>query len=172
MNSLIEQKRKNIKVIDLPRKDLRPYVTFSCSSCGKTTNVATETLERYHTVKIKCPCGSVTRYIINRRSAFRKKTSLPVDILVIIAQSSKTPVKATGYVDDISVTGMGIITPTYNSFEIGDVIEAHFELPLNNREKVKKRCVVVCKDDKTKRIGVKFIDSETSDPRIAAFVKS
>ncbi|MBW2068601.1 MAG: excinuclease ABC subunit UvrA [Deltaproteobacteria bacterium] len=76
---------------------------------------------------------------------------------MIIAQSSKTPVKATGYVDDISVTGMGIITPTYNSFEIGDVIEAHFELPLNNREKVKKRCVVVCSVRKILKQSVMFV---------------
>ncbi len=163
---------EHICILDIPGDSLkRAYLTVSCRKCKLSKKIKADIFLSHPMVKVKCPCGCETKYILNRRHHHRKKVNIPVEITLLSESPLRLVPKTTGIIKDISVTGMGISTSNYKSFNKGDIVELRFKLPTYN-EFLVKRGVVMCHDDKLRRMGVKYIDDGGTDKRISLFMRS
>ncbi len=163
---------EHICILDVPEDSLkRAHLTVSCKNCNLSKKIKADIFLDHSVVRVKCPCGSVTKYILNRRHHHRKKTNIPVEITLLSENPVRLVPKTTGIIKDISVTGMGINTSNYKAFNKGDIVELRFKLPMDN-EFIVKRGVVMCHDDKRRRIGIKYIDDGGTDRKISLFMRS
>ncbi len=164
--------KEYVRILDVPEESLkRAYLTVSCSGCNLSKKIKADVFLSHPVVKVKCPCGCETKYILNRRHHHRKRVNIPVEITLLSSDTVRLVPKITGVVKDISVTGVGVNTSNYRSYNIGDIVELRFKLPTSENYIV-KRGIVMCHDHKRKRIGIKYIDDGGVDRQISLFMRS
>jgi len=130
--------------------------TITCSQCGKV-KVADVTPYVSHDgpVKVRCSCGYVFAFRIEKRKQYRKKVNLRGEYSRIEA----TKEKGTMIVEDLSRTGLQFRTSLKTDIQLNEIIKTRFVLDNSQKSVVIKNVVVRRVEDCC--IGAEFCDNRT-----------
>lgn len=117
-------------------------VTISCPKCKKTKSVDSARIKGHILVRVKCPCGNVSKIRLEYRRQYRKKTALPGFYRVV---STEGVSGASGFmtVIDLSRNGIGLkFIDIPVSLDEGERLSIQFNLDDKNQTLVNRSVVV------------------------------
>ena len=152
--------------------DLEGYATIKCKYCGNNQRISVEILPvKKSSYNIKCKCGEILSVSFDYRKFYRKKIDLSGTFcnindenLEFINQNRLINCR----INNISMTGVGIIVIGNHSIEFGDVLFLSFTLDDPKRSQIKKTCVVKNVDDYF--IGLEFKDVNPYNKKIGFYL--
>lgn len=137
--------------------------TFVCPECNASKNADIsryKKLENSVRLKIKCVCGNSYPVVLERRSSYRKETSLPGKY--IFRPSGGPPQKGAMTVLDISRGGLKFKATVVPKLKPGDTFGVEFNLDDKQQTLIRKK--VVARNVTGRSISVAFCSFDTSDP--------
>lgn len=142
-------------------------VTMSCAQCSRTKTLNASRFMDHTKVKVKCPCGHVSIFELEKRRHYRKQTDLRGTYRVIHSESSR-PDSGVMTVTDISRHGVCMKFNSFPVVAIGDIIGINFHLDDKNRSLVDREVMV--QNIRAPYIGAKFQHSSSMDNVIGFYL--
>ncbi|MFO8112798.1 MAG: PilZ domain-containing protein [Desulfosalsimonadaceae bacterium] len=117
-------------------------VTISCPKCTKTKSVDSSMMKGHTTVRVKCPCGNVSKIQLEYRRQYRKKTELP-GFYRVVSRGEQSG--ASGFMTVIDLSRNGIRLKFKDipvPLDVGERLNIKFTLDDKNQTLVNRSVVV------------------------------
>lgn len=140
-----------------------------CPECGAGKSFSVERFKgKTHKLKLRCPCDNLFNVELEFRQSYRKETKLSGSYAVLISGGAGNGKHLEMYVDDLSVSGIGLTTVGPHGIKLGSKMMVEFVLDDSKRSVVKKQ-VVVRRVNNT-HIGCEFVGEGDSDKTLGFYL--
>jgi hypothetical protein len=142
-----------------------------CEKCQRTKVIDVSSLGATAAplrLSIKCPCGHVTKSILEMRKAYRKTTNLAGDYIHVVGGNPKG--KGKMRVLDLSNNGMKLRIESCDNMAIGDMLRVTFYLDNATHSLIEKKLII--RNLSPPLVGTQFAPTESLGKSLGFYLMS